>query len=277
MPVNVSYPGVYVEELPSGVHAITGVPTSIAALVGRATRGPVNKPTVINSFSDFGRIFGGLALGYPLSYSVRDFFANGGGQAVIVRVWTGPGASSGASASSSSVSSASSASSASAASSSSSTSTSSTSSSSSGAAFTLAPQSDGIARINETGPGSIGLALQAASPGTWGNLVQVHVVIQSSLDPTVLASLGYANAADLFDLIITDAGTNVSETIHNVSIIDGTRRVDQVLALESQLVALQLKSDGTAQLPAAVPSATPTPPSLPSPPNAPGTPGPWKI
>jgi hypothetical protein len=95
------------------------------------------------------------------------------------------------------------------------------------------------------------------------------------LDPTVLASLGYANASDLFDLIITDTGTNVSETIHNVSIINGTRRIDQVLALESQLVAMQLKSDGTPQLPGAVPAATPTPPSLPSPPNAPGTPGPW--
>src|SRR5271165_3799909 len=115
MPVTVTYPGVYVEELPSGVHAITGVPTSIAALVGRATRGPTDTPTIVNSFSDYGRIFGGLALGYPLSYSVRDFFANGGGQAVIVRIWASGDGSAGSSTSSTSSSSLSSASSASSA------------------------------------------------------------------------------------------------------------------------------------------------------------------
>src|SRR5208337_4730407 len=81
--------------------------------------------------------------------------------------------------------------------------------------------------------------------------------------------------ASLFDLVVTDTGTGVSETIRNVSIIDGTRRVDQVLALESQLISVQLKSDGTPQLPAAVPAATPTPALLPSPPNPPGTIGPW--
>ena len=60
MPATLSYPGVYVEEIPSGVHAITGVPTSVTAFVGRARRGPVNSATVVNSFSDFGRVFGGL-------------------------------------------------------------------------------------------------------------------------------------------------------------------------------------------------------------------------
>jgi len=252
MPVTLSYPGVYVEELPSGVHAITGVPTSIAALVGRAPRGPTNTPTIVNSFSDFGRIFGGLALGYPLTYSVRDFFANGGGQAVIVRIWAAGAASSSSSTSSSSLSSA----------------------SSSSAAFSLAPQADGVARMNETGPDSIGLALDAANPGTWGNLIQGHVVHQPSLDPTVLTGLGYPNASDLFDLLITDAGSGVNETIRNVSVIDGTRRVDQVLKLESSLVRVTVRLDGTPRLPAAVPPTTTTPAALP-PPNPPGSIGPW--
>jgi hypothetical protein len=253
MPVTLTYPGVYVEELPSGVHAITGVPTSIAALVGRAPRGPTNTPTIVNNFGDFGRIFGGLALGYPLSYAVRDFFANGGGQAIIVRIWAPGSASSASSASSSSLSSASSASS---------------------GGFSLPPQTDGVARMDESGPDSIGLALQAANPGVWGNLVQVHIV-QSKPDSTVLAALGYASAADLFDVLVTDTGSGVSETIRNVSIIDGTRRVDQVLNLESQLIRVQLKPDDTPQLPASAPLATPTPPKLPSPPNPPGTLGPW--
>ncbi len=40
MPVSVTYPGVYIQELPSGVRTVSGVATSIAAFVGRALRGP---------------------------------------------------------------------------------------------------------------------------------------------------------------------------------------------------------------------------------------------
>ena len=81
-----SYPGVYVEEIPSGVHTITGVPTSVAAFVGYTARGLENKATQIFSWSDFERNFGGLAIDSELSYAVQGFFANGGGQAFIVRV-----------------------------------------------------------------------------------------------------------------------------------------------------------------------------------------------
>ena len=86
MPVALSYPGVYVEEIKSGVRTITGVSTSIAAFVGRAPRGASDDPVTINSFGDYQRSFGGLALEYPLGFAVRDFFLNGGSQAVIVRV-----------------------------------------------------------------------------------------------------------------------------------------------------------------------------------------------
>jgi uncharacterized protein len=47
MAVSVSYPGVYIKETPSGVRTITGVATSITAFIGRATRGSVNEPVVI--------------------------------------------------------------------------------------------------------------------------------------------------------------------------------------------------------------------------------------
>ncbi len=86
MPVAVSFPGVYVEELPSGVRTITGVATSITAFVGRTAMG-TDDPTTINSFGDFERRFGGLDPEYPLAYAVRDFYANGGAQAVIVRLY----------------------------------------------------------------------------------------------------------------------------------------------------------------------------------------------
>ncbi|HEY0169603.1 MAG TPA: phage tail sheath C-terminal domain-containing protein [Pyrinomonadaceae bacterium] len=87
MPVTPTYPGVYIEEVPSGVRTITGVATSVTAFLGRAPFGPVNEPTTVNSFADFERAFGGLALGYTMSYAVRDFYQNGGSQALIVRLY----------------------------------------------------------------------------------------------------------------------------------------------------------------------------------------------
>jgi phage tail sheath protein FI len=82
-----TYPGVYVEEIPSGVNAITGVATSITAFVGRAARGPVNEATTINSFADFQRTFGGLWIGSSMGFAVQDFFTNGGTQGIIVRLY----------------------------------------------------------------------------------------------------------------------------------------------------------------------------------------------
>lgn len=95
MPVTPTYPGVYIEEIPSGVRAITGVATSITALLGRARRGPVSEPITINSFGDFERTFGGLWEKSSLGFAVRDFYLNAGTQAIVVRLYhaeTGPGA-----------------------------------------------------------------------------------------------------------------------------------------------------------------------------------------
>jgi uncharacterized protein len=87
MPVAPTYPGVYVEEIPSGVRTIVGVATSVTAFIGRTLRGPSNVATTINSFGDFERIFGGLWAESSLGYAVRDFYLNGGSQAVIVRLF----------------------------------------------------------------------------------------------------------------------------------------------------------------------------------------------
>jgi hypothetical protein len=91
MPATLTYPGVYIEEIPSGVRTITGVATSITAFVGRALRGPTDieedSPITINSFGDFERIFGGLWVNSSLGYAVRDFYLNGGSQAIIVRLF----------------------------------------------------------------------------------------------------------------------------------------------------------------------------------------------
>lgn len=86
MAVNPTYPGVYIQELPSAVHPITGVATSIGAFVGYTARGIDNRAEQIFNFSDYERLFGGLASDSELSYAVQQFFANGGTQAYVVRV-----------------------------------------------------------------------------------------------------------------------------------------------------------------------------------------------
>jgi phage tail sheath protein FI len=86
MPITPTFPGVYVEELPSGVRTITGVATSITAFVGYTARGLDNRARRVLSFADFERYFGGLAVDSELSYAVQQFFDNGGSQAVVVRV-----------------------------------------------------------------------------------------------------------------------------------------------------------------------------------------------
>lgn len=89
MPSVLSYPGVYIEEVPSGVRTITGVATSITAFVGRALSGPANRAIRVQSFAEYSRLFGGLWQGSTLSYAVSQFFQHGGRDAVIVRVFNG--------------------------------------------------------------------------------------------------------------------------------------------------------------------------------------------
>lgn len=85
MGVAVSYPGVYIEEIPSSVHTITGVSTSVAVFNGYFSKGPINKAVQIFSMADFERTFGGLNPHSEASYGVYQFFLNGGQQAWVIR------------------------------------------------------------------------------------------------------------------------------------------------------------------------------------------------
>lgn len=87
MPVQTTYPGVYIVEQMSSSHVISGVSTSVTAFVGAARKGPADTPTAIGSFADFVRTFGDPidATDHPMGYAVSHFFANGGSQAVVVR------------------------------------------------------------------------------------------------------------------------------------------------------------------------------------------------
>jgi phage tail sheath protein FI len=86
MPVTPTYPGVYIEELSSGVHTVTPVATSVAAFIGTFAQGPLNVPMQMLSPQDFQRTYGGLDRFSETSYAVQQFFTNGGQQAWIVRV-----------------------------------------------------------------------------------------------------------------------------------------------------------------------------------------------
>lgn len=89
MPVTPTYPGVYIEELPSGVRTIMGVSTSVTAFVGYTRRGPTDKPVQLFNFGDFERQFGGLDVDSDVSYAVQQYFQNGGAEAWVVRVANG--------------------------------------------------------------------------------------------------------------------------------------------------------------------------------------------
>ncbi len=89
MPVQVSYPGVYIQEVASGVHTITGVSTSIAAFFGRTAKGPIDKAIRCLSYADFIREYGGPHPLSDLAQSVRQFFDNGGTDCYVVRLAKG--------------------------------------------------------------------------------------------------------------------------------------------------------------------------------------------
>jgi uncharacterized protein len=198
VPAQLTYPGVYIEEVPSGVRTITGVATSITAFVGRAARGPVNEPITVTSFADFERRFGGLWRLSSLGFAVRDFFQNGGGQAIVVRLYN-EGA------------------------------------------------DDAHATIDANG-----LSLRAASPGAWGNALRARVETGASVVSPDLAAKWQTEfpditTSDLFNLIVRDTVTGVTEEYRNVTVEDSPRRIDTLLENQSQLVVV----DGTATFPTA--------------------------
>jgi phage tail sheath protein FI len=86
MAVAPTYPGVYIEELPSGVRTIAGVASSIAAFIGWAPKGPTDRAGLVLSWSDYERGYGGLHRESELAYAVYHFFQNGGRQAYVVRL-----------------------------------------------------------------------------------------------------------------------------------------------------------------------------------------------
>ncbi|TMJ94719.1 MAG: phage tail sheath family protein, partial [Actinobacteria bacterium] len=89
MAVQVSYPGVYIEEFAPGA-PIQGVGTSTAAFIGIAARGLLKDPVKITSWDTFRTLYGEQPVpGFYLWFAVRGFFENGGQVCYIVRASNG--------------------------------------------------------------------------------------------------------------------------------------------------------------------------------------------
>jgi phage tail sheath protein FI len=280
MPVTPTYPGVYIEEVPSGVRTITGVATSITAFIGRTLRGPVNDPVMINSFGDYERVFGGLVADSPVSYAVRDFYLNGGSQAVIVRLFRPTDADREAALATATAQAQPAA-------------TAVARAARTAATATATPDAVAVAAettANTTGtPGSVARAAatavaQAARTAVAGaaNAAAVATAAEAAVEGAVTAAANAAvpaikaqlvvntlnleaayegtwgnalraridhdvvGSADLFNLSVKDGGTGQIETMRNVSVVPThPRRVDKVLEQESKLVRTRGVLPGT--------------------------------
>jgi phage tail sheath protein FI len=84
--MTVSYPGVYIQEVSSGVRPIQAAGTSTAAFVGVAERGPIGEARPLFNFTEFQSIYGGFLQHFYLAHAVFQFFNNGGTQCYVVRV-----------------------------------------------------------------------------------------------------------------------------------------------------------------------------------------------
>lgn len=85
MPTNYLSPGVYVEEVSSGVKPIAGVGTAVGAFVGIAEKGVIGKAVLVTNWSQYVSEFGGFIPNGYLAYAVYNFFAEGGTSCYVVR------------------------------------------------------------------------------------------------------------------------------------------------------------------------------------------------
>lgn len=85
-----NHPGVFIEEIPSGVRPISAASTSIPIFIGAAKNGPIGDPQFLLTWDDYKTAFGGISdEADALGLSVSSFYANGGGAAYAVRLADG--------------------------------------------------------------------------------------------------------------------------------------------------------------------------------------------
>lgn len=78
-------PGVYVQESVALANSIQTPISGLAAFVAAHSRGPAT-PTLITSFTQFQRLYGGFSAGADLAYAIFQYITNGGRAAYVQRV-----------------------------------------------------------------------------------------------------------------------------------------------------------------------------------------------
>jgi phage tail sheath protein FI len=220
--VQVSFPGVYIQEKASGVRTITGVATSIAAFVDSFRRGLLNEAVQCLSFADFENEFGGIEATSEASYGIKQFFQNGGNEAWVVRVasdGTVPGT---------------------------------TARATSEVTITDQPAGAGTPMFRVRAGRSI-RGEPALNPGFWGNNAHVEIDYDTS-DPTDTFNLSVSE-------IRTENGLRTivrTETFRNLTMQPGTpNNALDVVNASSRLI--QLDREGMAALPDPWPDPPPRP------------------
>ncbi len=225
MPQQLTTPGVYIEEVPSSVHTIAGVSTSNAAFVDAFQRGPVDKPVRIDSWNQFTRVFGGLDHSSEASYGIWQFYLNGGHTAYVVRV--APGAE--------------------------------------GASVELpagaaGPAPKGDAAKPAKAPAKASAAafkVEATSPGSWGNQLQVAAV--ATVPPT---GPGATSKSTTFELWVQEVGevrgkkqVLNSEILRNLTVDPASPRyAPHVVNDQSNLISVLPPAAGSLPQPTTVPA-----------------------
>jgi hypothetical protein len=166
----------------------------------------------VTNFGDYERTFGGLDLSSTMSYAVRDFFLNGGGQAIIVRLYKGK------------------------------TNTATQQQDSNPPSTDISTSNDGRASAT-VGSQNKTWQILASSPGTWADGLQIKVTLveKEGMGKQVLERYGHDKPGKLFSLSIHEgdpAEKPAIETIANVTLVDGPRRLDRVLEQESRLIRI---------------------------------------
>ena len=204
MPLTYSYPGVYVEEVPSGVRTIAGVSTSNTAFIDFFPRGPADRAVRVTSFEDFTRRFGGLDRRSEASYAVQQYYLNGGSVAWIVRALA-PNAAAAE------------------------------------RAVAASATYVGVSGSSGGGGGGDALLITAASPGGWGNDLQVGIDYNGTAQ-----SAGQPTEFNLIVREVVEGQVTQTEIFRNLSNADQTsaRFVEEVVNETSSLIRVESLSLG---------------------------------
>jgi phage tail sheath protein FI len=80
------HPGVYIQEVSSGVRPIEGVSTSTTAFVGKTQKGSIDRAELVTNFTEFQASYGDFLSDSFVAHAALQYFNNGGKRLYVARV-----------------------------------------------------------------------------------------------------------------------------------------------------------------------------------------------